>query len=418
MKNVLIVGSGGREHTIGWKIKKDNDITTYFAPGNGGTEINIDIPINDLERLARFARDHDLFTIVGPEEPLAKGIVDIFQEYNLSILGPSKEASIVEYSKVWAKEFMKRYGINTPKFKIFDNPEDAKDYVKDKGAIVIKADGLAGGKGVIVCNNSNEALDAIDSIMIKREFGEAGNKIVVEERLRGYEASFIALSDGKSIMALASSQDHKRLYDNDQGPNTGGMGAYSPMPLVEEMKDKIMSNIIKRAIDGMRRENRVFKGFLYAGLMIVNDEPYVLEFNVRLGDPETQVILPRMRSNLLEYAIYATNSRLDELEPIQWDDNTAVCVVIASKGYPFKYEKLKVINGLEDASKHAMIFHAGTIKDGNNILTNGGRVLGVTSLGKDLKDAINNTYTALRFIRFDNMYYRSDIGKHGLNYIK
>ncbi len=414
MKGVLIVGSGGREHAIGWRIKTQNNIPIYFAPGNGGTDINISINSNDLEGLVRFAKEHDLFTIVGPEEPLARGIVNIFEENNLQILGPSKEAAIIEYSKAFAKEFMKRHNINTPRFKIFDNPEDAKDYVKDKDNIVIKADGLAAGKGVIVCNNSNEAINAIDNIMIKREFGDSGNKIVIEERLYGYEASFIALSDGKNIMALASSQDHKRLYDNDQGPNTGGMGAYSPMPLIDDMKDKIINDIIKKAINGLRSENREFKGFLYAGLMIVNNEPYVLEFNVRLGDPEAQVILPRMKSNLLEYAMYASNGKLDELEPIIWDEKSAVCVILASKGYPFKYEKGKIIHGLEEASKHAIIFHAGTIKQGNNILTNGGRVLGVTSLGKDLKDAINNAYNALRFIRFDNMYYRSDIGKRAL----
>jgi len=414
MKGVLVIGSGGREHAIGWRIKTQNNIPIYFAPGNGGTDINININSNDLEGLVRFAKERDLFTIVGPEEPLAKGIVNIFEKNNLQILGPNKEAAIIEYSKAFAKEFMKRHNINTPRFKIFDSPEDAKDYVKDKDNIVIKADGLAAGKGVIVCNNSNEAINAIDNIMIKREFGNAGNKIVIEERLYGYEASFIALSDGKNIITLASSQDHKRLYDDDQGPNTGGMGAYSPMPLIDEMKDKITNDIIKKAINGLRSENREFKGFLYAGLMIVNNEPYVLEFNVRLGDPEAQVILPRMKSNLLEYAMYASNSKLDELEPIIWSEHSAVCVILASNGYPFKYERGKVIHGLEEASKHAIIFHAGTIKQDNNILTNGGRVLGVTSLGKNLKDAINNTYNALRFIRFDNMYYRSDIGKRAL----
>jgi phosphoribosylamine--glycine ligase len=415
--DVLIIGSGGREHAIGWKIKKDNDIKTYFAPGNGGTDINIGIKADDLDNLAKFAKEHDLFTIVGPEEPLAKGIVDVFNKNDLAILGPTREASILEASKVWAKEFMKRYGINTADFRVFDDPDDAKDYVKDKDEIVVKADGLAAGKGVIVCNSKDEAIDAIDRIMVKKEFGDAGNKIVIEEKLDGEEASFIALSDGKHFLPLVSSQDHKRVYDNDQGPNTGGMGAYSPMPLIDEdLEDEIINNIIKKAIDGMNRENKPFKGFLYAGLMIKDDKPYVLEFNVRLGDPETQVILPRMESNLLEYSIYAYEGRLDELEPIRWSSNSAVCVVLASKGYPNKYEKGKIIYGLEEASKNALIFHAGTAKDDNNIVTNGGRVLGVTALGRNLRDAIDNAYAAVKLIRFEGMHYRTDIGKKGLSY--
>ncbi|GIU70752.1 MAG: phosphoribosylamine--glycine ligase [Candidatus Nitrosocaldaceae archaeon] len=415
--DVLIIGSGGREHAIGWKIKKDNDIKTYFAPGNGGTNINIGINANDLDNLAKFAKEHDLFTIVGPEEPLAKGIVDVFDANELSILGPTKEASILEASKVWAKEFMKRYGINTADFRVFDDPDEAKDYVKDKDEVVVKADGLAAGKGVIVCNSKDEAIDAIDRIMVKKEFGDAGNKIVVEEKLDGEEVSFIAISDGKHFLPLVSSQDHKRVYDNDQGPNTGGMGAYSPMPLIDEdLEEKIIDGIIKKAIDGMNRENKPFKGFLYAGLMIKDDKPYVLEFNVRLGDPETQVILPRMESNLLEYSIYASEGRLDELEPIRWSSNSAVCVVLASKGYPNKYEKGKIIHGLEEASKNALIFHAGTAKVDNNIVTNGGRVLGVTALGRNLKDAIDNAYAAVKLIRFEGMHYRTDIGKKGLSY--
>lgn len=411
--DVLVIGSGGREHAIGWKIKKDNKLKTYFAPGNGGTEINIDIKANDLEHLAEFARDHNLFTIVGPEEPLARGIVDTFNDNNLQIFGPTKKAAILEYSKAWAKEFMKRHNINTAPFKIFDNADDAIDYVKNRSNVVVKADGLAAGKGVIVCNDEQEAIDAIDRIMVKKEFGDAGSKLIIEDRLEGEEASFIAISDGKNVLPLASSQDHKRVYDDDQGPNTGGMGAYSPVPLIdEEMEEHIMDNIITKAVEGMRSEGREFKGFLYAGLMIT-DKPYVLEFNVRLGDPETQAILPRMESNLLEYVRYATQGRLDELEPIKWSNNAAVCVVLASKGYPRRYEKGRVIHGLDT---NALIFHAGTARVDNKIITNGGRVLGVTALGKDLEEARRNVYSAIEHIRFDRMHYRKDIALRGLRY--
>ena len=418
MKDVLIVGSGGREHAIGWKVRKDNKVNTYFAKGNGGTSINVDIDPNDIARLVEFAKEHDLFTIVGPEEPLAKGIVDAFNANGLDILGPSKDAAILEYSKAWAKEFMKRYNINTADYGIFDNIDEAIEFVNDKEYLVIKADGLAYGKGVKVCNSRDEAIKALEDMMVRKEFGDAGNKVVIEQRIDGEELSFIALSDGKHFIPLASSQDHKRVYDNDQGPNTGGMGAYSPMPMIDkELEEEIIDNIIRKAIDGMRREGREFKGFLYAGLMIKDGKPYVLEFNVRLGDPEAQVILPRMESNLLEYAIYASKGKLDELEPIRWSSNYAVCVVLASRGYPRKYEKGKVIHGLEEASKEAIIFHAGTAKVDGKIVTNGGRVLGVTALGNGLKEAIDNAYSAIKHIRFDGMHYRNDIASKGLRYI-
>ncbi len=413
--NVLIIGSGGREHAIGWKIKKDNKVDIYFAPGNGGTTINLNIQANDLNNILEFAREHRVFTIVGPEEPLARGIVNLFNENDLAILGPTREAAILEYSKAWAKDFMKRHGIRTAEYRVFDDPDDAKDYVKDKESIVVKADGLAFGKGAFVCKDSIEAIKAIDDIMVKKVFGDAGNKVVVEERLEGEEVSFIALSDGKHALPLATSQDHKRLYDGDQGPNTGGMGAYSPVPFIDDLQEDIM-DIINRVISGMRAENREFKGFIYAGLMISANKPYVLEFNVRLGDPETQAILPRMESNMLEYAIYASNGKLDELEPIRFNDNATVCVVLASKGYPSNYEKGKVIYGLDNASSKALIFHAGTVKVGNDILTNGGRVLSVTAIGRDIKDARERAYEAIKDIHFDGMHYRKDIGVRALNY--
>ncbi|MEM2856523.1 MAG: phosphoribosylamine--glycine ligase [Candidatus Nitrosocaldaceae archaeon] len=406
--SVIIIGSGGREHALGWKIRKDNDIELYYSPGNGGTSKNLTYRYDD-EALISFAKEKKAFTIVGPEEPLAKGVVDKFKEHDLPIFGPTKDAAILEYSKVWAKEFMKSNFIDTAEFKIFSDPSDAKEYVKDKEEIVIKADGLAAGKGVFVCKSNREAIDAIDRIMIKREFGYAGDKIVVEELLKGKELSFIVISDGKKIMPLATSKDHKKAYDNDQGPNTGGMGAYSPAIINNEVYNKALS-IMQKAIDGMRRINREFRGFLYGGMMIVDNKPYILEFNVRLGDPETQVILPRMESNLLEYIKYAYEGRLDELEPIKHSNNSAVCVILSSKGYPGSYEKGKVIHGL-DKINNAIVFHAGTTRIGNDVITNGGRVLGVTALGKDLESARKIAYDAISMIDFDGMYYRRDIGK-------
>lgn len=422
MSNVLIVGSGGREHALGWKLSQSKHVSkTYFAPGNGGTSENIPISANDLDALAEFAMKNDCFTVVGPEEPLSRGIVDVFESNELKIFGPSKEAAILETSKVWSKNFMKRYNIRTADFQTFEDVEKAKDYVQNSDKhLVIKADGLAAGKGVIVCSSKQEALNALDSIMVAKEFGDAGKNVVVEERLEGEEASFIAMTDGKTIIPLASSQDHKRIYDDDKGPNTGGMGAYSPTPLIdEELNEVIMRDIMQKTVDGMLSEGRSFKGFLYAGLMIQDGKPYVLEFNVRMGDPECQPIVMRMESDLFEYMEHCVNGNLDVLEQMKWNTRAAVCVVMASKGYPSSYEKGKVITGLDRVKTNTVhVFHAGTARKNNSIVTNGGRVLGVTALGDGIENAIKNAYNTVSMISWDGAYYRKDIGRRALKYLK
>ncbi len=422
MSNVLIVGSGGREHALGWKLSKSKHVSkTYFAPGNGGTSENVPISANDIYALAELAKKNDCFTVVGSEEPLSLGVVDLFESKELKIFGPSKEAAILEASKVWAKNFMMKYGIKTADFQTFDDVEKARDYVqKSSKQLVIKADGLAAGKGVIVCNSKEEALDALDSIMVAKEFGDAGRRIVVEEKLEGEEVSFIAMTDGKTITPLASSQDHKRIYDNDKGPNTGGMGAYSPTSLIDEkMNEIVMRDVMQRTVEGMRSEGRPFRGFLYAGLMVRNGEPYVLEFNVRMGDPECQPIIMRMESDLFEYMEHCVNGSLDELEPMKWSPRTAVCVVMASKGYPGSYEKGKVINGLNKIRTNTVyVFHAGTAKKNGDIVTSGGRVLGVTALGDGIENAIKNAYNTVSMIGWDGAYYRTDIGRRALKHLK
>jgi phosphoribosylamine---glycine ligase len=425
--NILVIGSGAREHALGFFLSKSRCVRkVFFANGNAGTlldgfeSIPIEVKVSNYERLAEFALEHGCITVVGPEEPLANGIVDVFNTKDAMILGPSKSASMIESSKAYAKEFMQRHGIPTARFKVFDDPEVAKDYISTlDGGIVVKADGLAYGKGVIVCSDKDEAYRAVDTIMNERVFGAAGEKVIVEERLYGYEASFICLSDGRSIVPLASSQDHKRLYDNDHGPNTGGMGAYSPNIMLDS-KDivyKQAMDIMKKAINGLRSEGREFKGFLYAGLMVCNDDVYVLEFNARLGDPECQVILPRLKSDLLEYVKHAIDGDLDTLGPMVWDARNAVCVVVASNGYPFRYEKGKVIEGLR--SNHRMdadtfIFHAGTALEDGKIVTNGGRVLSIVALDHSMRRAIEKAYNRVSTVRFDGMHYRKDIGVKAL----
>ncbi|MEM2760228.1 MAG: phosphoribosylamine--glycine ligase [Nitrososphaerales archaeon] len=421
MSNVLIVGSGGREHALGWKLSQSPNVNeTFFAPGNGGTYENISVGVEEIDKLVEFAKRNKCFTVVGPEAPLSRGIVNVFEDNGLSIFGPSKEASMLETSKVWAKNFMKKHAIKTANFRVFDDVERAKDYVygSDK-QLVIKADGIAAGKGVIVCTSKEEAIDALDRIMVKKEFGNAGNRVIVEERLDGEEVSFIVMTDGKTIIPMASSQDHKRIYDGDKGPNTGGMGAYSPTPLIDEkLHDKIMRYVIQKTVDGMNNEGSPFKGFLYAGLMIIDGEPYVLEFNVRMGDPECQPIMMRMESDLYQYMEHCVNSKLNELEYMKWSKLAAVCVVMASRGYPNSYEKGQVITGLDKIITNTVkVFHAGTaVKDGK-IVTSGGRVLGVTAVGDGIENAIKNAYNAVRKISWDGAYYRTDIGKKALTYL-
>ncbi|MEM3089874.1 MAG: phosphoribosylamine--glycine ligase [Candidatus Nitrosotenuis sp.] len=421
MRNILVVGSGGREHALGWKLSQSRLVDKiFFAPGNGGTANNVAISAEDIDRLAEFAKKNDCYTVVGPEVPLSLGIVDKFIGEGLNIFGPTKAAAQLESSKIWAKEFMKKYGIPTAPFAVFDNADKAKNYVKSLDYdVVIKADGLAAGKGVIVCSSKNEAFEAIDTMLIKQTFGNAGKKIIIEKKIDGVEASYIALSDGNVAIPMATSQDHKRIFDDDKGPNTGGMGAYSPTGVIDQdLADVIQQDVIDRTVESMKKEGIQFKGFLYAGIMISGGKPYVLEFNTRMGDPECQPILMRMDSDLYEYLKASSDGSLDNLPPISWKKQTAVCVVLASKGYPDSYPKNEPISGLENISgNNIMVFHAGTKRENSKILTNGGRVLGVTALGDTLQDAITNAYSAVAKITWDNKYCRNDIGKKGLAYL-
>lgn len=419
-KNILILGSGGREHALGWKLSQSQSVEkVYYCPGNGGTKNNIPYSITDFSKIRSFSIDNNCILVVGPEEPLTKGIVNELSD-SIPIFGPTKEAAQLESSKSFAKKFMKQNDIATSNFSVFSDPEKAKDFVyQTNKKLVIKADGLAAGKGVVVCDNKEEALNAIDLIMVNKTFGNSGNVIVVEERIFGDEVSFIGISDGETIIPMATSQDHKRIYDNDQGPNTGGMGSFSPSQIVsDDLFDGIMSKIMKKTITSMKKNNKRYKGFLYAGIMIEKEtqKPYVLEFNVRMGDPECQPIMLRMKSDLLNYITSSISGTLDTLPPIDWYEKPAVCVVMAEKGYPSNFQKGNIISGLNSSfGPNVMIFHAGTVRnndDSNQILTSGGRVLGVTAMGKDFDNAITNVYNAVKKISWgkNNQYYRKDIG--------
>ena len=420
MVNVLVIGSGGREHAIGWKLGQSDEVdTVFFAPGNGGTSNNVPISVDSLDDIVKFASEKDCFTVVGPEAPLAMGIVDIFNEKGLKIFGPTKDAAQLESSKIWAKKFMKRNNIPTAAFEVFNDATAAKEYVNEtEHNVVIKADGLAAGKGVIVCNNKDEAKDAIDMMLVNKKFGDAGTNIIIEDRIDGVEASYIALSDGKRVIPMATSQDHKRVYDGDNGPNTGGMGAYSPTLAIDEvLSQKIQEKIIDKTITSLRNEGITFKGFLYAGIMLKDGEPYVLEYNVRMGDPECQPILMRMNSDLFQYLKACVNDTLEKMPPISWKNKSAVCVVLASKGYPESYPKGDEISGLDLMYDDAYVFHAGTKKQNKKIIANGGRVLGVTALGDTLESAIKSAYSVAEKIFWENKYSRTDIGKKGLTYL-
>lgn len=392
----------------------------YFAPGNGGTENNVDISADDVDGLAKFARDENCVTVVGPEVPLSNGIVDEFVKKGLRIFGPTKNAAQLESSKIWAKNFMKRNGILTAKFEVFDDPKKAIEFAKsvDYG-LVVKADGLAAGKGVIVCNDSSDAVDAINKMLVQKDFGAAGSKIILEERIDGVEASFIAMSDGNTAYPMATSQDHKRIYDGDKGPNTGGMGTYSPTPVIDgNMASEIQKNVIEKTIRSMKNEGMTFKGFLYAGIMLKDGKPYVLEFNARMGDPECQPIMMRMESDLFEYMQASIDGTLSSLSPISWKKQSAVCVILASRGYPDSYPKNEEITGLDDQTPNSQVFHSGTKKENGRILTNGGRVLGVTATGQTLADAIKNAYLRVEKIHWPSKYCRTDIGKKGIAFQK
>lgn len=420
---VLVIGGGGREHAIVWKLSQSDLVDKiYCLPGNAGiAEIAecVELSPGDFSSILDFVKYEWIdLTIVGPEEPLAKGIVNAFQKEGRKIVGPCQEAAQLESSKVFAKEFMKRHNIPTAPYRVFTSYLHAEDYIKFKGApIVVKADGLAAGKGVFVCKTVDEAIEAVRLIMKEQIFGRAGERVVIEDCLEGEEASFMAFTDGRTLIPMVSSQDHKRVFDNDEGPNTGGMGAYSPAPVVtEQVRKKVMSRILLPLMKGLRQEGIEYRGIIYAGLMIKDGEPYVLEFNCRFGDPETQPVLMRLRSDLMKVCLAITEQRLDEIR-LQWKRDASVCVVLASKGYPGKYEKGKVIKGLDmlKGRKDIMVFHAGTAYDNGNIVTSGGRVLGVTALGRDIKDAVKRVYSAIELINFEGMHYRRDIAKRAIS---
>jgi phosphoribosylamine--glycine ligase len=419
---VLVIGSGGREHALIWKISQNRKVDKiYCAPGNAGiAELAECVPIKaeNISELKKFAMDKNIYlTIVGPEAPLVAGITDEFNKAGLKIFGPTKAAAKLEGSKIFAKEMMKKFGVPTAEYAEFIDEKEAIKYLQNSNIpVVIKADGLAAGKGVVVANDFEEAEEAIHKMLVEREFGDASSKIIIEECLLGEEASVLAFCDGKHFKLMQSAQDHKRIFDNDMGPNTGGMGAYSPAPIVtDKILKEVEEKVFKRMIDGMAKEGAPFSGILYAGLMITKDGPKVLEFNTRFGDPETQPILMRLKTDLIGIIEHILEGKLDKAK-IEWDQRASVCVVLASKGYPGDYEKGKVIEGLDEAKKlkDAFVFHGGTsIKDGK-IVTSGGRVLGVTAISDSISSAITKAYSAVRMIKFEGMHYRSDIGRKAL----
>jgi phosphoribosylamine--glycine ligase len=418
---ILVVGSGGREHALAWKLAQSKRIQmVYVAPGNGGTALDPrleNVPITDPVWLAQFAQKENIaLTVVGPETPLAAGIVNIFRDLGLKIFGPTKEAAQLESSKDIAKAFMKRHGIPTAEYQTFSNSKDAHDYVDRTGApIVIKADGLAAGKGVVVADTLDEAHAAIDMMLSDNRLGDAGARVVIEEFLAGEEASFIVMVDGKNILPLATSQDHKRLQDNDQGPNTGGMGAYSPAPIVTPaLHARVMREIIVPTVQGMAKDGIPFTGFLYAGLMIdSNGQAKTLEFNCRMGDPETQPIMARLKTDLVAVMEHAVNGKLDAVE-LEWDRRTALGVVMAAAGYPDAPRKDDVISGIPPETENHVVFHAGTSLNDGKLSTSGGRVLCVVGFGDSVKVAQKEAYQAIDQIRFDGMQFRRDIGWRAL----
>jgi phosphoribosylamine--glycine ligase len=417
--NVLIIGNGGREHALAWKIAQSPRAAHVFvAPGNAGTAEdaeNVNLRSDDFAGLVRFAKDAKVdLTVVGPEAPLAAGIVDLFEKEGLRIFGPSKAAAELEASKVFCKNLLRSANVPSADYRAFDDFERAITFLDEREdvPIVVKADGLAAGKGVIVCDHRHEAIEAVHRIARQKVFGDAGNQLVIEERLHGEEASVLAITDGQTIVTLPPAQDHKRAKDGDQGPNTGGMGAYCPAPLVDDaMLHWIEEHILVPTVHAMKRSRRPFCGVLYAGLMITNQGPKVLEYNVRFGDPETQPLLMRLRTDLLDVLEAAADGRLDQIGPLEWDPRPAVCVVMASEGYPDEYVKGLPIRGLDEAAAmpDVKVFHAGTALRDGQVVTAGGRVLGVTALGETIALAKLNAYAAVRKIRWEGAWCRKDI---------
>ena len=416
---VLIVGSGGREHAIAYAVSKSKKVDKiYCAPGNAGISQLaecVDIKAMELEKLADFAAENAIdLTIVGMDDPLVAGIVDVFEAKGLRVFGPSKKAAMIEGSKVFSKNLMKKYNIPTAQYESFDDPEKAKKYLETCNIpIVLKADGLALGKGVLICNTREEAMAGVKTLMLDKQFGDAGNNIVIEEFLTGREVSVLCYCDGTHIKPMTSAQDHKRAKDNDRGLNTGGMGTFSPSPFYDDTAREFCEKyVFQPTMDAMKAEGRDFKGILFVGLILTPDGPKVLEYNARFGDPEAQVVLPRMKTDIIDVVEACIDGKLDEVE-LEFEDNAAVCVILASDGYPEHYEKGKVITGLDafDGMDGYYVFHSGTKFDNGNIVTNGGRVLGVTAKGADLKEARSNAYKATEWIHFDNKYKRNDIGK-------
>ena len=416
---VLVIGSGGREHALVWKLAQSDLCEKIFvAPGNAGTTDepkteNVDLSAEDLEGLLEFAKKKEIdITIVGPEAPLVLGLIDLFEKNNLLCLGPNKLAAQMEGSKIFMKDVLKRGNIPTATYEVFKDPESARKFLeKCDIPIVLKADGLAGGKGVIIACSRDEALEALNSLMVEQKLGSAGDNLVIEEFLKGEEDSFIVLCDGKSVIPLASSQDHKQRDDGDKGPNTGGMGAYSPAPLItEELNEEIMNDIILPTLAELKRRDIDYRGFLYAGLMIDEQEIKVLEYNCRFGDPETQPILMRMKSDFLSLCLKAAKQELKG-EQIEWDERFALGVVMASNGYPEKYETGFPISGIDEENETTKVFHCGTKKKGDEIISNGGRVLCVTGLGSNLDNAFEKAYETTSKITWNGAFYRKDIGK-------
>ena len=416
--NILVIGSGGREHALYWKLSESPQTEQIYAiPGNPGMGASAAIALDDHAAILRFVKEHEIgLVVVGPEVPLMNGLVDELEAAGIRAFGPRANAAEIEGSKSFAKDLMKKYGIPTARYEVFTAAEPARVYIRQEGApIVVKADGLAAGKGVIVAMTEQEALDAVDAIMEDHSFGDAGARVVIEEFMEGEEASLLAFTDGRTIRPMISAQDHKRAYDGDRGPNTGGMGTYAPAPVMTpEMTERAVEEILKPTIAAMAKEGRVYRGCLYLGLMVTADGPKVVEFNARFGDPETQVVLPLLDSDLVAIMCACADGTLADV-PIRWKDGAAVCVVLASGGYPGHYDKGQEIHGLADAeAMGALVFHAGTAMKDGKLVTNGGRVLGVVGRGADISSAVDAAYAAATKISFKDAYYRKDIAHRAL----